>query len=75
MVSGGSAIDVYSYAFYALVATVVILAVIAGVAVVGKEERRPRRRSDLDAANKSLQREQTWPNRPSNKSEFARPRR
>ncbi len=41
VVSGGSAIDVYSYAFYALVATVVILAIVAGVAVVSKKRGGP----------------------------------
>jgi hypothetical protein len=37
VVNGGSTLDVYSYAFYALVATVVILAVIAGAMVVTRK--------------------------------------
>jgi hypothetical protein len=39
--SGGSAIDAYSYAFYALAATVVVLAIVAGAMVVTRRRGGP----------------------------------
>jgi hypothetical protein len=41
VVSGGSAIDAYSYAFYALAATVVVLAIVAGAMVVTRRRGGP----------------------------------